>query len=203
MEPGQRKACIVTYYLNQPSQVPEVDSDPCAVKTSRVTDARYTALMAQLRFQSQTSHLEPSFGHYQWSSRATSRAKVAKQRSVFTERKSLFPVCNKTQTPRECQGAAPLANTSSSFQKHRDKVGKVRPTAEVSRLFFWALNKEHLTAATHQIKTCFSICERGLDISGIISLVELLHQWKARDHQWFKSKTVWILTPSVVCAPVD
>lgn len=52
---------------------------------------------------------------------------------MFTQRKSLFPVCNKTQTPGECQGAArlPTPDTSSSKQNHRDKPGKVRATAEV------------------------------------------------------------------------
>lgn len=68
-----------------------------------------------------------------WSSRATGGANMAERRCVFTERKGLFPDCNKTQTPRECQGAAPLHNTSSP-QNHRDKLGKVKPTAEVSRL---------------------------------------------------------------------
>lgn len=36
--------------------------------------------------------------------------------ALFTERKNLFPVCNKTQTPGECQGAARLFNTSSSSE---------------------------------------------------------------------------------------
>lgn len=59
--------------------------------------------------------------------RATAQ-KWPSRESLFTERKSLFPVCNKTQTPGECQGAARLFNTSSSPESRPDKM------AELSRL---------------------------------------------------------------------
>lgn len=96
-------------------------------------DARHQTLT------SETCALAPNSDHQRRFSRATGCVKKKKKkkcpskRSVFTQRKSLFPVCNKTQTPGECQGAAllPTPHTSSSKQNHRDKPGKVRATAGV------------------------------------------------------------------------
>lgn len=111
-------------------------------KASRVTGAGYSPNGA-IRRPTPNTHkrdaraLVPNSDHQRRFSRATGCVKKKKKcpskRSVFTQRKSLFPVCNKTQTPGECQGAArlPTPDTSSSKQNHRDKPGKVRAAAEV------------------------------------------------------------------------
>lgn len=51
--------------------------------------------------------------------------KWPRREALFTERKSLFPVCNKTQTPGECQGAARLFYTSSSSESRHDQMGDI------------------------------------------------------------------------------
>lgn len=164
VKPGYgRKACVSVSHLKE-------NWDHCLNPKLHGSQAQVSALMAQLDVQHQTltqtrarPERWPSAAVFACHRQRNKKKKCPSRGACLPSGRACFLSVTKPRLPESVKELrdhpTPHPNTSSSFQNHHDKLGKVSATTEVSRLqddfFSWILNKNLEAGSYKTWKKCY------------------------------------------------